>query len=113
MNWLPLIELSQLDLIKQESILKPVIIFKHSTRCSISDMAKNRLEREVAPENIPCYYLDLIAYRSISTAIADQFHVFHESPQVLIINNQECVYDQSHNGITMRDLKEQLNLLQH
>lgn len=112
MNWIPLTELSQLEFIRQDSLKKPVVIFKHSTRCSISDMAKNRLERESPPADITFYYLDLIAYRPISSAIAAQFDVFHESPQVLIIHNQVCMYDQSHNGITMNELKEQLSLLQ-
>ncbi len=107
MNWTPLTEESQLDTIIEESKSQPVVIFKHSTRCSISSMAKNRLDREKAPDNMKFYYLDLIAYRPISNKLAEVFHVHHESPQVLLIKNGECTYDESHNGISMNEIAEQ------
>jgi len=108
MNWIPLTELDQLDYIKRQSFESPQVIFKHSTRCSISSMALNRLERETAPSNTNFYFLDLIKYRSISNAIAEQFDVYHESPQILIIRNGECVYDESHQGISMFEIAEQV-----
>lgn len=108
MDWIDLHNLEQLDEINALSQTTPVIIFKHSTRCSISHMAKGRLEREPAPSGIPFYYLDLIQYRPISQHIADHYHVHHESPQILVIQKGECTYDQSHNGITMADIKEQV-----
>lgn len=110
MNWIELRQAEQLDAIKQASLTRPQLIFKHSTRCSISSMAKSRLERSAAPDNIDFYYLDLIQHRDISQLIADQFHVFHESPQVLLIRNGECVYDESHNGIRMEEIEKQSTL---
>ncbi len=107
MNWIPLTEEAQLETIKEESKTQAVVIFKHSTRCSISSMAKMRLEREAAPEGIKFYYLDLIAYRPVSNKIAELFSVWHESPQVLLIKNGECIYDESHNGISMQEISEQ------
>lgn len=108
MNWTHITEEAQLDAIIEESKTQPTVIFKHSTTCSISAMAKNRLEREQAPENINFYYLDLLRYRPISNKIADVFSVHHESPQVLIIKNGECTFDESHNGINMEEIIEQL-----
>ncbi len=110
MNWINLTSEQELDKIKQESNTQPVLIFKHSTRCSISSMAKNRLDKAQAPEDILYYYLDLIQYRSVSNKVAEVFSVHHESPQVLLIKNGECVYEESHNGIRMDDILEQLNL---
>ena len=107
MNWIALETEEQLATIKEESNTKPVVIFKHSTRCSISSMAKNRLDREVPVENINFYYLDLIRYRSVSNKIAEVFNVFHESPQILLISKGECVYDESHNGISMDDINDE------
>ena len=107
MNWIDITQEQQLDTIKEQSKAQPVVIFKHSTRCSISAMAKSRLERENAPEGVAFYYLDLIKYRPISGKIAEDFHVHHESPQILIVKNGECVYDESHNGIDMHDIAEQ------
>ena len=107
MNWIDIADEKQLEQIKEQSRQQPVVIFKHSTRCSISSMAKSRLEREKPTENVLFYYLDLIRYRPISNKVAEVFQVHHESPQVLIIKNGECVYDESHNGISMQDISEQ------
>jgi len=107
LDWISLISSAQLADIKEKSKNKAQLIFKHSTRCSISSMAKNRLERETPPENVDFYYLDLISYRELSTKIAEEFSVFHESPQVILIKNGECSYDESHSGINMDDIIEQ------
>jgi bacillithiol system protein YtxJ len=109
MNWIPLTTEKQLAEIREASAEKPVVIFKHSTRCSISAVAKSRLERAAAPEEISFYYLDLIKFRDISNKIAADFDVPHESPQVLLIRNGECIYDESHSGITMDDLVSKSN----
>ncbi len=107
MNWIDLSNEAQLETIKQESATQPVVIFKHSTRCSISVMAKNRLDKSAQPEGIKFYYLDLLQHRNISNKIAEDFHVHHESPQVLLIKNGECIYDESHNGIYLDEIVEQ------
>lgn len=107
MNWIPLTDEAQLDAIAEESKIQPVVIFKHSIRCSISSMAKYRLEKEAAPDNVKFYYLDLINYRPISNKVAEMFSVHHESPQILLIKNGECTYEESHNGISMEEIAEQ------
>lgn len=106
MNWILLTAETQLEQIIIQSALRPQVIFKHSTRCAISSMVKSRLERNVQPQGIDFYFLDLIAHRAISHRAADLFHVQHESPQVLLIKNGRCVYDESHSGISMDDIVE-------
>lgn len=96
--------------VNEQSKLQPVVIFKHSTRCSISSMAKHRLEREAPAENVAFYFLDLLQHRSLSNKIAEDYSIHHESPQVLIIRNGECIYEDSHNGINMQDIAEQAAL---
>ena len=111
MNWLALNEEKELESIKSLSDTKPVVIFKHSTRCSISASALNRLERnwiENEMEGIKPYYLDLISYRPISAKIEAEFSVHHESPQVLIIKNGKCIYHASHIEINYNDIKRNL-----
>ncbi|HEY8661823.1 MAG TPA: bacillithiol system redox-active protein YtxJ [Hanamia sp.] len=105
MNWIPLQNEDQLEEIVLNSNNKPQVIFKHSTRCSVSSMAKNRLDKKDQPEGIDFYFLDLIKHRKISNKIADDFKVAHQSPQILIINQGKCVYDESHSGITMEDIE--------
>ncbi|MDG1477417.1 MAG: bacillithiol system redox-active protein YtxJ [Vicingaceae bacterium] len=87
-----------------------VVIFKHSTRCSISSLAKNRLSSDWDfNEELPIYYLDLISYRAISSKIAEQFNVQHESPQLLILKNGVCIYDASHMDISVKSIHNKLN----
>lgn len=106
MDWKELREENELEEILRSSEVKPQIIFKHSTRCSISSVAKGRLERSKVPPGTDFYYLDLISYRNISNKIAQVFKIHHESPQILVIKNGECVYDESHMGINMGDIEE-------
>ena len=108
MNWTLLESAEQISGIKQHQGYS--VIFKHSTRCSISAMAKNRLDKAISPASILFYYLDLLKYRPISNKIADDFHIHHQSPQVLIIKNGECTYEESHNGIDMQDIAEQITI---
>jgi bacillithiol system protein YtxJ len=110
MNWHTLNTVEQLETIQEASFHKPQLIFKHSTTCSISKMALSRFERAEAPDAIDFYYLDLLNYRSISNAIAEKFQVHHESPQVILIKNGECTYDESHYGIMMDEVVEQAGL---
>ena len=105
MNWIPLNQETQLDEIVANSNTIPQVIFKHSTRCSISSMAKNRLDKKDAPDGINFYLLDLIKHRNISNKIAENFHVPHQSPQVLVITNGKCVYDESHSGIDFNEIE--------
>jgi bacillithiol system protein YtxJ len=106
MNWIALQNEKQLDEIRQRSAERPQVIFKHSIRCSTSALVKSRLERGQQPWDIDFYYLDLINYRPISNQIAESFCIHHESPQVLIIRNGECIYDESHLGICMDEIVE-------
>jgi bacillithiol system protein YtxJ len=110
MNWIDLTDIQQLAGIKELSKTRPQVIFKHSTRCSISSMAKSRLERNKQPESGDFYFLDLIKHRSLSDKIAADFDVCHESPQILLIKNADCVYEESHSGIQMDEIAEQLAL---
>jgi bacillithiol system protein YtxJ len=101
MNWTSLESADQLSNIKNQEGYS--VIFKHSTRCSISMMVKKRfeLDGDKLPENLPLYFLDLIKHRDISNQIASDFHVYHESPQLLLIKNGECVLDLSHGQISV------------
>jgi len=106
MQWIPLYGKEQLDTIDTASQQAPILIFKHSTRCSISSAALNRLEKAWSPQDDTqhtVYYLDLIRHRALSNAIADRYGVEHESPQVLVIRDGRCVHATAHFGITYSD----------
>jgi bacillithiol system protein YtxJ len=107
MEWIPLKDEQELEKIKEMSASQPVVIFKHSTRCSISSTALNRLERNWKTEetkNIKPYLLDLLNFRSISNAIETTFKITHQSPQILLIKNGECIYNASHLAISYPEI---------
>ena len=100
-DWINLNSSEQLNEIIEQSNESAVLLFKHSTRCSISSMAKSRFEKEWKLDNKVCqtYYLDLITFRPISNEIAEKSGVEHQSPQVIVLKNKEVIYQASHNGI--------------
>lgn len=107
--WLVLDSEQQLEQIAKSSEDKPNIIFKHSTTCPISSMAKMRLDDHWdLNQDVDLYYLDLLKYRNISNKIAEKFEVVHESPQILVIKKGHCVYDVSHMDINVQEVKDGL-----
>ena len=109
MNWNNLENINQLSVIDEESKGKKILLFKHSTRCSISSMSLDRLERNWKngdEEKIKPYYLDLLNHRDISNEIAFRYKVTHESPQVLVIYNGKCVYYKSQSAISYKEIMQ-------
>ncbi len=101
-NWINLTDLKDLEAMLQDSYTHPVVVFKHSTRCSISRMALRQFEADWNLEGkITPYFLDLLEYRPISNAIAERLGVVHQSPQVIVIKDGQAVYDASHEGIAV------------
>lgn len=101
MNWTSLESAEQVAAIKSQDGYS--LIFKHSTRCSISMMVKKRFELDwnLLPPDMPLYFLDLIKHRDISNQIATDFFVHHESPQMLVIKDGECILDASHGEVSV------------
>lgn len=105
LNWIPLTKITQLEEIEELSEsekVKAVIVFKHSTRCGVSAMVKKRFEKEwdSKPEVLPVFYLDLIQFRNISNQISEQWNVWHESPQVIVLKNKKVIHHASHGAIS-------------
>ena len=107
-NWVNFSETSQLKEFLKESNEQPVLFFKHSIRCSISSVAKSRLESDWDLEEVTPVYLDLINFRSLSNLLAETFGVQHQSPQVLLIKDGQCIYNASHNEISVLSIKNNL-----
>jgi len=85
----------QLDEIQQAKGLN--VIFKHNTTCPISKGVRSQFEQEadMIPGVQSVYFLDLLAHRNISDAIAERFNVEHKSPQLLLIKDGKCTYNES------------------
>jgi len=71
-------------------------------------MAKRSFESDwdMIPAEVNCYFLDLISHRDVSAHIAETFQVHHESPQLLLIKNGDCILDASHSDISAEEVAE-------
>lgn len=104
--WNKLESVTRWEELMEESNQKPILVFKHSTRCSISSMALDRLNRNWKPEmdsHYSFWYLDLLNFREISNRIAADTGVEHQSPQLLLIRNGKCLKSESHQAIRLDD----------
>lgn len=106
--WIELNNSAQLAELIQQSHNKPLVVFKHSTRCSISSMAMNRFENQMNADLATCVYLDLLAFRPISDELAMLSGVAHQSPQVLVWKNGQVVYTASHSAIDVTEIKNHI-----
>jgi bacillithiol system protein YtxJ len=108
MNWINLERLEQVDEIMEKSNQVTCLIFKHSTSCNMSAMAKFKLEEDWAfteTELVP-FMVDILQYKDISNAISERFQEYHQSPQVLLIKEEESFYEESHLDISVEDIEE-------
>ncbi|WP_231959565.1 bacillithiol system redox-active protein YtxJ [Nonlabens sp. Hel1_33_55] len=106
-SWEPLESVDQLHNLVKNSNLKTKVIFKHSTRCGISRMALSSFEKnyENLDQNAAYYLLDLLNYRDVSTAIAEELNVQHQSPQVIVLKDEKVIHTESHHGIDINKIQ--------
>ncbi len=108
MKWHPIEKAEDVYTIEDRSRVVPCLIFKHSTSCPISGLAKMRLEGDwdFSEDKLEVYFLDLLRHRDVSNLIAEHFSVHHQSPQVLLIRDGQCTYDNSHLDINVAEIHE-------
>ncbi|MFT4678307.1 MAG: bacillithiol system protein YtxJ [Flavobacteriales bacterium] len=110
MNWTLLTSISELESALAKSEEQPIAIFKHSTRCSVSFMARKQLEMtwDFSEEQVLPYFLDLIQHRDISNAISSETGVEHQSPQLLLIIKNKVAYHASHGSISLQGIQRSI-----
>lgn len=106
-QWENLDSIDQLDNIISNSKLRPKVIFKHSTRCGISRMALKQFETgyENDGSDAVYYLLDLLENRDVSNAVAEKLNVRHQSPQVIVLDNEQVIFNDSHHGIDVKKIQ--------
>lgn len=109
-NWQNLTSEKEWEAILAKSYEQPIAVFKHSTRCGISAMTKFDLEQtwDINQDEVEFHYLDLIRYRNVSNRIAEDLGVWHQSPQLILIQNGKATYQASHAAIKVSKLKDAL-----
>jgi bacillithiol system protein YtxJ len=107
MSWLPFQSEAQWQEILAASQVSPQLIFKHSTRCSISSMILSRFEGSelFQKSELSCWMLDLIAFREVSNYVAAATQVWHESPQCIVIDKSKVIYAESHGSIDAKSIQ--------
>ncbi len=109
-EWKNLTSLEELNEALSLSEQSSIVIFKHSTRCSVSMMVKKNLEMAWDMPHITAYFLDLIQYREVSNYIASALEVEHQSPQLIGIKNRQVFYHASHSSVTAESIKSALSI---
>jgi bacillithiol system protein YtxJ len=85
----------------ESSKTHPVLIFKHSTQCGISDQAyKTFTEFMESADDIIAGIVLVLESRALSDNIADALGILHESPQAILIRDGYPIWNASHRAIT-------------
>lgn len=110
-DWHTLTEKAALDQVLEESFEKPQLLFKHSTRCSVSLFARLELEkyRQEIEKHAGMHLIDVIASRDVSRYAADKLDIAHESPQAILIAGGEVVWHDSHGSVKGETILEVLD----
>lgn len=105
--WVNVTSLEKLDELIASVSEKPLLLFKHSTRCSVSGMARFHFERSwhSRDEFITLGFVDLLAHRDVSDRIAEITGVRHQSPQVIVLKGNEVIYEASHEQIDAKRIE--------
>lgn len=85
------------------------IYFKHSTLCPVSARAKREMDNYLKskPDDIEFELIDVISNRRRSDEIAQKFDVEHESPQVIVVDeNDNVIWTGSHRKVTEESLNQ-------
>ncbi len=101
--WTEITSLSDIDVILETSKTQTVAVFKHSTRCSISRRVLSQFEKTNESKAIKFYYLDLLNHRDISNEIANKFDIVHQSPQLIVLKDEQVILSASHSDILNTD----------
>jgi bacillithiol system protein YtxJ len=108
MNWKHLTSIDDLDTAIVSSENRTVVLFKHSTRCSISRMALKMFESDwdESLAEVDAHFLDLLEHRDISAAIAEKLGVSHQSPQMIVLQAGRSIHHANHSSIDAADVKK-------
>ncbi|MDA9052175.1 bacillithiol system redox-active protein YtxJ [Schleiferiaceae bacterium] len=88
------------DLAGYLQLTGPVFIYKHSTRCSVSLFAMKRLMLLDTTQNETWVYIDVVAQRPLSLALAEELNILHESPQLILLSEGNVLAHGSHHQVT-------------
>jgi bacillithiol system protein YtxJ len=102
--------LNEVDEILDESCQRKILIFKHSTTCPISGHAWHEAQNFIRESSDKCLVvmIKVIESRPVSNLVAEKLGVVHQSPQAILIYNQQVLWKASHYDITQDNIEKAL-----
>lgn len=99
---------AQVYQIERDSYQTPIVIFKHSSRCDLSNLTLQMLEQswDYSSTEICTYLLDVVKHKAVSGLVAEVFQEYHQSPQLLLIQEGVCTYEADYPDISIEEFKE-------
>lgn len=97
----------------QQSDKQPVLFFKHSNTCGISQRAFGEFERYLdSPESLAVrnYVIVVQTAREVSNELARLTAIQHESPQAILVHGGKAVWNDSHMALKTDRLKAAVSL---
>lgn len=90
--------------LEQASRARPVVVFKHSPICPVSDRALRQFRAFLAAlpagREIGVAHVDVIAQRSLARGLTAELGVAHQSPQALWFEGGALAWHDSHGALT-------------
>jgi len=106
--WITLDSVEQLDVIKEKSKVKTQVIYKHSRECVGSELVMERFvdNYQLTANDLDLHYLDLNDYEEVSNRTGQKFNIDNESPQLIVLRNEDVVIYTSNDAINMLNLEQ-------
>ncbi|HLG13523.1 MAG TPA: bacillithiol system redox-active protein YtxJ [Blastocatellia bacterium] len=104
----------ELDQALAESRARPVLLFKHSTTCPISEHALRELKSflDGAGGAVNAKLITVQTAPDVSAAVAERLGLRHESPQAILVRDGREVWNASHYAITFAAIDEAIRAVQ-
>jgi bacillithiol system protein YtxJ len=106
MHWIHLTDEDQLQKIIVRSQEKPQVIFKYNPGLHLSELILQRFQKKCCPEHIDFHFLEVMVHASISEKLSKTFKVANHSPQILLIKDGECIFQDNGTKASFEDIME-------
>lgn len=109
-----IVSIADLAALIRQSGKQPVLFFKHSNTCGISQRAFVEFERYLqSPESLAVLNCVIVVQkaREVSNELATLSAIQHESPQAILFRGGKVVWNDSHMALKSESLKSAVKLI--
>lgn len=110
-NYTEIDSIEEWSTLLEQSGERALLLLKHSTACPISGAAFKEFKVYTRKPKRPivCALVKVIESRPVSDEIETKTGLKHESPQILLIQDGELLWNASHWDITFERIEQQVN----